>query len=96
MMRDTTSSIESPASPAAAAKPASGEMHGLALTSRTQGLPSASTRKSTRAQPASPNSSQHDRAISAILTRSGPSSGAKAKRRTVLPASKEPSTHLAL
>ena len=38
----------------AAAKPASGERHGLALTSRIHGWPAASTRKSTRAQPRKP------------------------------------------
>ena len=39
----------SPAVSTAAAKPASGEMQGLALTSSTHGRPAASTRKSTRA-----------------------------------------------
>ncbi len=47
-IRRTTSVGSMPAATVAAAKPASGEMQGLALTSSTHGVPSSSRRMSTR------------------------------------------------
>lgn len=57
----------------AAANPPSGDRHGLALTSRIHGSPRSSTRKSTRAHPASPNACQHRRASCSSRASSAPS-----------------------
>ena len=82
-----------PARRVAAEKPASGERQGFAFTSRIQGRPSLSTRKSTRAYPRRSKRFQHRRASSFSFAMRGASCAGNSNVRGVFANSNVPSSH---